>query len=110
MLAALALLAGIGGLSYVIGSQISNLAGDRPQFQDRLHKSQNDIIGWIRSSFHIPRHKQETFMAVRPIKWRPRAVLGGYYAVVAVLAPTLSGLYLLYILSSSCFTASSCHS
>ncbi|WP_295711901.1 AI-2E family transporter [Mucilaginibacter sp.] len=63
MLAVLCLLACIGGLLYVIGSQISNLASDWPQFQDQLHKSQDDIMGWIRSSFHVTKHKQLTFVA-----------------------------------------------
>jgi predicted PurR-regulated permease PerM len=63
MIAVLSLLSCIGGLIYVIGSQISNLASDWPQFQDQLHKSQNEIMDWIRSSFHVTRHKQETFVA-----------------------------------------------
>jgi predicted PurR-regulated permease PerM len=63
MLAVLTLLACLGGLIYVIGSQISSLASDWPQFQDQLHKSQNDVMDWVRSSFHITRHKQETFVA-----------------------------------------------
>ncbi|WCT14922.1 AI-2E family transporter [Mucilaginibacter jinjuensis] len=63
MLAVLCLLACIGGLLYVIGSQISNLASDWPQFQDQLHKTQDDIMNWIRSSFHVTKHKQLTFVA-----------------------------------------------
>ena len=63
MIAVLTLLACIGALLYVIGSQVSNLASDWPQFQDQLHKTQNDIMDWIRSSFHVTRHKQETFVA-----------------------------------------------
>lgn len=63
MLAVLSLLACIGGLIYLIGSQISNLVSDWPQFQDQLHKSQNDVMDWIRSSFHVTKHKQETFVA-----------------------------------------------
>jgi predicted PurR-regulated permease PerM len=63
MLAVLTLLFCIGGLIYIIGSQISSLAGDWPQFQDQLHKSQNDIMNWIRASFHVTKHKQETFVA-----------------------------------------------
>lgn len=63
MLAVLSLLACIGGLIYVIGSQISSLVSDWPQFQDQLHKSQNDVMDWIRSSFHVTKHKQETFVA-----------------------------------------------
>jgi predicted PurR-regulated permease PerM len=63
MLAVLCLLACIAGLLYVIGSQVSNLASDWPQFQEQLHKSQNDIMDWIRSSFNVTRHKQLTFVA-----------------------------------------------
>ncbi len=63
MLAVLSLLVCIGGLLYVIGSQISSLASDWSQFQDQLHKTQYDIMNWVRSSFHVTRHKQETFVA-----------------------------------------------
>lgn len=63
MFAVLSLLACICGLLYVIGSQISSLASDWPQFQDQLHKSQNDVMEWVRSSFHVTKHKQETFVA-----------------------------------------------
>ena len=63
MLAVLSLLACIGGLIYVIGSQISSLVSDWPQFQDQLHKTQNDIMDWVRASFHVTKHKQETFVA-----------------------------------------------
>lgn len=63
MLAVLSLLACIGGLIYVIGSQIANLASDWPQFQEQLHKTQEGIMDWIRSSFHVTKHKQLTFVA-----------------------------------------------
>jgi predicted PurR-regulated permease PerM len=63
MLAVLTLLACIGGLLYVIGSQVSSLASDWPQFQDQLHKTQDGIMDWIRSSFHVTKHKQLTFVA-----------------------------------------------
>jgi predicted PurR-regulated permease PerM len=63
MLAVLCLLACIGGLIYVIGSQISSLASDWPQFQSQLHKSQDELMDWVRDSFHVTRHKQETFVA-----------------------------------------------
>jgi len=63
MLAVLTLLASIGGLLYVIGSQVSTLANDWPQFQDQLHKTQDGVMDWIRSSFHVTKHKQLTFVA-----------------------------------------------
>lgn len=92
MLAVLTLLACIGGLIYVIGSQISNLASDWPQFQDQLHKSQDDIMNWIRSSFHITKHKQLTFVASTTSK-----VVASGGAVVGATLLSLSSILLFLV-------------
>jgi predicted PurR-regulated permease PerM len=92
MLAVLSLLACIGGLLYVIGSQVSNLASDWPQFQDQLHKTQNDIMDWIRSSFHITRHKQLTFVANTTSK-----VVESGGSVVGATLLSLSGMLLFLV-------------
>jgi len=92
MVAVLTLLACIGGLLYVIGSQISNLAGDWPQFQDQLHKSQNEVMDWIRSSFHVTKHKQLTFVANTTNK----VVASGGYLVGTTLF-TLSSILLFLV-------------
>jgi predicted PurR-regulated permease PerM len=94
MLAVLSLLACIGGLLYVIGSQVSNLASDWPQFQDQLHKTQNDIMDWIRSSFHITRHKQLTFVANTTSK-----VVESGGSVVGATLLSLSGMLLFFCLN-----------
>jgi predicted PurR-regulated permease PerM len=63
MFAVITLLACIGAVLYVIAAQIASLVSDWPQFQDQLHKSQDAIQTWIRSSFHVTKHKQNTFVA-----------------------------------------------
>lgn len=92
MLAVLSLVACIGGLLYVIGSQVSNLANDWPQFQDQLHKTQNDMMDWIRSSFHVTRHKQLTFVANTTNK-----VVASGGSVVGATLLSLSGMLLFLV-------------
>lgn len=92
MLAVLSLLACIGGLLYVIGSQVSDLANDWPQFQDQLHKTQNDLMEWVGSSFHITRHKQLTFVANTTNK-----VVASGGSVVGATLLSLSGMLLFLV-------------
>lgn len=92
MLAVLSLLACIGGLLYVIGSQVSDLASDWPQFQDQLHKTQNDLMDWIRSSFHVTRHKQLTFVTNTTNK-----VVASGGSVVGATLLSLSGMLLFLV-------------
>jgi len=92
MLAVISLLACIGGLLYVIGSQVSDLASDWPQFQDQLHKTQNDLMEWVGSSFHITRHKQLTFVANTTNK-----VVASGGSVVGATLLSLSGMLLFLV-------------
>jgi predicted PurR-regulated permease PerM len=92
MLAVLSLLACIGGLLYVIGSQVSDLASDWPQFQNQLHKTQNDVMEWIGSSFHVTRHKQLTFVTNTTNK-----VVASGGAVVGATLLSLSGMLLFLV-------------
>jgi predicted PurR-regulated permease PerM len=92
MLAVLSLLACIGALLYVIGSQVSDLANDWPQFQDQLHKTQNDLMDWIRSSFHVTRHKQLTFVTNTTNK-----VVASGGSVVGATLLSLSGMLLFLV-------------
>jgi len=92
MLSVLTLLACIGGLLYIIGSQISSLASDWPQFQDQLHKSQDGIMDWIRSSFHVTKHKQMTFVANTTNK-----VVASGGSVVGATLLSLSGMLLFLV-------------
>ncbi|WP_244228837.1 AI-2E family transporter [Mucilaginibacter endophyticus] len=92
MLAVLSLLTCIGGLLYVIGSQVSDLASDWPQFQNQLHKTQNDVMEWIGSSFHVTRHKQLTFVTNTTNK-----VVASGGSVVGATLLSLSGMLLFLV-------------
>lgn len=92
MLAVITLLACIGGLMYVIASQISSLISDWPQFQDQLHKSQSAVQGWIRSTFHITKHKQNTIVANTTNK-----VMASGEAAVGTTLLSLSSLLLFFV-------------
>ena len=60
MLSVLLLLTCIGILLYFIGSQISNLAKDWPQFQIQLKKSLEGLQDWVSDTFHMSYNKQVT--------------------------------------------------
>jgi len=92
MLAVITLLACIGGLLYVIAAQISSLISDWPQFQDQLHKSQLTVQNWIRSTFHITRHKQNTYVANATNK-----VIASGGTVVGTTLLSLSSLLLFFV-------------
>ncbi|MDN3551616.1 AI-2E family transporter [Mucilaginibacter aquaedulcis] len=92
MIAVISMLACIGGLLYVIGSQVSDLASDWPQFQDQLHKTQNDLMEWVGSSFHITRHKQLTFVTNTTNK-----VVASGGSVVGATLLSLSGMLLFLV-------------
>lgn len=58
MVSVMLFLAFIGSIIYVIGSQISDLAKDWPQFQDQIDRTMYDFRGWVSEHFHITRRKQ----------------------------------------------------
>jgi predicted PurR-regulated permease PerM len=58
MLPVILLLSFISLLIYVIGSQISDVVKDWPQFQAQINKSLYDLRGWVQENFHITRGKQ----------------------------------------------------
>jgi predicted PurR-regulated permease PerM len=58
MISVLLLLAFIGFIIYVIGSQISDLAKDWPAFQAQISKSLWNFRGWVSDHFNITRGKQ----------------------------------------------------
>ncbi len=62
ILSVLIFVAAIGGIFYLVGSQINNLAGDWPQFKAQLTTSVNDLQHWISRTFHIGTGKQITYI------------------------------------------------
>ena len=58
MVSVLLLLAFIGAVIYVIGSQIADLAKEWPDFQAQIKRSLWEFRGWVQDNFHVTRGKQ----------------------------------------------------
>jgi putative permease len=62
MVAVVVFLLAIVGLLYGLGSQLSNLSKDWPQFQTQLSASMLDLQGWVERTFHINAAKQLSYV------------------------------------------------
>ncbi|WDF76411.1 AI-2E family transporter [Mucilaginibacter sp. AW1-7] len=54
----LLLVALVGGILYLVGSQISNLTNDWPMLKSQVSQSIHDLQDWVQSAFHINAAKQ----------------------------------------------------
>ncbi len=61
-LAVILFIAVVGGIFYLIGSQISNLASDWPQLQAQVTTSFANLQDWVASHFDINAKKQMTYV------------------------------------------------
>jgi putative permease len=48
----------VGGILYLVGSQVSNLANDWPMLKSQVSQSIHDLQSWVQSAFHINAAKQ----------------------------------------------------
>lgn len=62
LLAVLMLIIALAGLLYLVGSQISSLAEDWPQFKQQVITSIADLQHWISVKFHIRIKQQMTYV------------------------------------------------
>jgi len=62
LLSVLLLIVSLAGLLYLVGSQISNLAEDWPQFKQQVIGSVNSLQSWISTKFHIRIKQQMTYV------------------------------------------------
>ncbi len=62
MVSILLLVGFVGGILYVVGAQISNLADDWPQLKSQVSQSLNDLAVWARHLFHINTSKEMTYV------------------------------------------------
>jgi putative permease len=62
MLSVILMLGAIGLVLYVIGSQLSKLANDWPQFKEQLFLTGNNLQNWIDTRFHIDAAKQLNYV------------------------------------------------
>jgi len=78
----------IGGILYLIGSQISNLAGDWPQLKSQVDQSLGDLSEWIQKAFHINTTKQLTYVhdTTQKIMASGADVLGSTFGAISSLA------------------------
>ena len=92
MLSVLLFLGAVGLIIYVVGSQISNLASDWPQFQSQLGKSINSLQDWVSSTFHINERKQLTYVQTATTK-----IMASGTAVIGNTLLSLSSILLFLI-------------
>lgn len=92
MVSILLLLASIGLILYIIGSQLSNLANDWPQFQQQLLKTLDTIQDWIAGNFHVNATKQLTYVHSATNK-----IMASGTTVIGATLISLSGLLLFFV-------------
>ncbi len=62
LLSVLLLVCSLAALLYLVGSQITNLADDWPQFKQQVLTSVNGLQQWISTRFHIRIHQQNSYV------------------------------------------------
>jgi predicted PurR-regulated permease PerM len=92
MLAVLLLLAAISLIVYVVGSQISTLSDDWPQFKQQVLSSLSDLQHWISRKYHINARKQMNY-----VQSATSQVLASGTTVVGATIMSISSLLLFLI-------------
>lgn len=92
MISIILLLCGIGIILYAIGSQMTDLANDWPQFQQQLFKAVNSLQAWVAETFSVNAHKQLTYVHSATNK-----VMASGTAVIGATILSLSSLLLFFV-------------
>jgi putative permease len=92
MVSVLILLAGIGVVLYTIGSEISGLKQDWPQFQDQLGKSIDTVQDWIAITFNVNANSQLNYFHSATSKFMASGT-----AVVGATLLSLSSILLFFV-------------
>ncbi|MDB5155379.1 MAG: family transporter [Mucilaginibacter sp.] len=82
----------IGGVLYLVGSQISRLMDDWPILQKQLAQSINNISDWIESTFHYNLGRQKALLSTTEKK-----IMSSGTEVVGTTFGAISSLMLFYI-------------
>lgn len=87
LLSIIALIGFIGGILYLVGTQISKLADDWPMLKKQVGQSIDDIRGWVENSFHINMDKQMDYVhdATNKLMSSSSAVIGTTLGAVSSL-------------------------
>jgi predicted PurR-regulated permease PerM len=86
------LIAAIGFVLYLVGSQISNLASDWPQLQSQVKQSLNDLSDWIQGAFHINAKNQMSY-----VNSTTKKIIASSTDVLGTTFGALSSLMLFYV-------------
>jgi len=83
----LLLLAFIGGILYLVGSQISSLASDWPMLKSQVSQSVDDLSDWVQQAFHINATKQMSYVhdTTKKIMASGADVLGTTFGAISSL-------------------------
>lgn len=92
MISILLLLLGIGLILYIIGSQMTDLASDWPQFQQQLLKTLDSTQDWIAATFNVNANKQLTYVHSATNK-----VMASGTTVIGATLLSLSSLMLFFV-------------
>ncbi|MDB5006597.1 MAG: family transporter [Mucilaginibacter sp.] len=83
----LLLIAFVGGILYLVGAQISNLASDWPMLKSQVAQSLNDLSSWVQGAFHINTSKQMSYVhdTTKKIMASGGSVLGETFGAISSL-------------------------
>jgi len=62
LLSIVLLISFVGGILYLVGTQISKLTSDWPQLQKQVGQSVNNLEGWVEDTFHIDLQRQASYL------------------------------------------------
>jgi predicted PurR-regulated permease PerM len=95
LISILLLIGFIGGVLYLVGSQLSGLASDWPMLKSQVSQSLNDLSEWVQHAFHINASKQMTYVhnTTKEIMASGSDVLGETFGAISSLV-----LFYLFIL------------
>jgi predicted PurR-regulated permease PerM len=82
----------VGGILYLVGSQISNLASDWPQLKSQVNQSITDLSQWIQTAFHINTTKQLSYVQTTTQK-----IMESGTNVIGTTFGAISSLMLFYV-------------
>jgi putative permease len=92
LMSILLLVAFVGGILYLVGTQISKLTSDWPMLKKQVSQSINDVSGWIEGTFHINLEKQKDY-----VDNTAKKIMASGTAVVGTTFGAVSSLMLFYV-------------
>lgn len=82
----------VGGILYLVGAQISNLANDWPMLKTQVEQSLQNLQEYIQGAFHITQSKQITY-----VENTGRKIMASGGAVLGTTFGAISSLVLFYV-------------